>query len=450
MKITVEKQPNCRATVRVNVPAEHRNKQRRGLVAYYSQRVSLPGFRPGKVPPAAVEKRFSQEIGQELERMLIEEGLREAVRQEKLEVLGVLGVSERNTDLQDQSFSFTAELSLAPQFELPQYKQIAVKLPRVEVSDGDVDHDLLHLRERYGRFEDVQRPAAMEDCVVVNYQVSLEGKPLNESVADAPSHLVSGQESWFLLAAKEDFLPGFYAGLVGIEQGGKRTLTLTPGDDFEPESLRGRQLQLEVSCVSVKQKTVPELDAAFLERIGGAEMTMEKLRDEVRQAIQRRREQAREAEKANQIIAHIAGAVEFDLPADVVNREAQRRTNDMAMRAMQQGVPQEELVAQQEQILSSAMQQASSSVKVSFILGEVARRESLSVEQEQLMSALAHLASRQKKSVKKFMQEAQQNGLIDRVREDLLLEAALQFLKDQAVVEETDPQPEACEQHPAH
>lgn len=449
MKITVEKQPNCRATVRVNVPAEHRNKQRRGLVAYYSQRVSLPGFRPGKVPAAAVERRYAQEISQELERILIEEGLREAVRQESLEVLGVLEVSDRNTDLQDQSFSFTAQLSLAPQFELPAYKEIAVKLPRVEVSEADIDHDLLHLRERYGRFEDVQRPAALEDCVVLNYEVSLDGKPVNESIADAPAHLVGGSESWFLLAETEDFLPGFYAGLVGIEQGSKRSLTLTPGEDFQPEALRGRTLVLEVNCVAVKQKTVPPLDEDFLKRIGGDEMTMEKLRAEVRQAIERQREQSREAEKANQIIAHVAGAVEFDLPADIVNREAQRRTNDMAMRAMQQGVAQEELVAQQEQILSSAMQQASSSVKVSFILGEVARKESLSVSQEQLMSALAHLASRQKKSVKKFMQEAQQNGLIDRVREDLLLEAALQFLKDHAVVEEIDPQPETCEQHPA-
>jgi len=447
MNINVEHQPNCRAVAHIRVPGEEVARQRKNIVAYYAQNVRLPGFRPGKVPSTAVEKRYGADIQSELERQLISDGLREAVKREGLEVLNVLGVNDRMTHDTDKSFSFSAELSLAPKFELPEYKGIPVKLPRIEVTEADIDHDLLHLRERYATFEDVDRAAANGDCVVLSYKGSLDGQPLAEAMPEAPNHLQGIEENWFLLDTEEDFLPGFYAGLVGIVKGEDRSLSITLGDDFGFEALRGKTLTLDAHCKGVKNKAVPALDTEFIKKIGGEEMTEETLRSEVKEAIRRRREQNRENAKANQVIAHIFEKLEFDLPQEVVNREAQRRTNDIAMRAMQQGVPQEELIKQQDEILSSATQQARNSVKVSFILGEVAKKEGIIATDQQLMMALANIAARQKKAVKKFMQEAQKNGMIDGVREDLVLENALQFLKDNAQVEETDPEPEHCDQH---
>jgi trigger factor len=116
---------------------------------------------------------------------------------------------------------------------------------------------------------------------------------------------------------------------------------------------------------------------------------------------------------------------------------------------MQQGISQDELVKQQEEILSNATQQARQSVKVTFILEQIAKTEALSITDQQLTYALANMAARQKKPVKKFMAEAQKNGLIERMRDDLLLESAMQFLKDNALVEETEPEPEHCDAHSA-
>lgn len=447
MNINVEYQPNCRAIAHIRVPGEEVAKQRSAITAYFATQVRLPGFRPGKAPVAAVQKRFGDDIRNELEKQLINDGLRTAIKNEGMEVLNILSVTDKILHDTDQSFSFSAEISLAPKFELPDYKGIPVKLARIEVTDADVDHDILHLRERYTTFQDVDRPAANGDAVVLGFTGSLEGKPLGEVLPDAPAHLKQIEENWFLLDAEEDFLPGFYAGLVGISKDEQRTLSLALPEDFAFEGLRGKTLDLAVNCKGVKDKLVPELDADFIQKIGGGELTEETLRNEVREAVRRRREQARETEKGNQVIAHIFEKVEFDLPQEIVNREAQRRTNDIAVRAMQQGVPQEELVKQQEEILNSATNQAKQSVKVSFILGEIAKKEGLSVSDQQLTYTLANMAARQKKPIKKFMSEAQKNGTIDRLREDLVLEAALQFVKDAAQVEETEPVAEHCDTH---
>ena len=107
----------------------------------------------------------------------------------------------------------------------------------------------------------------------------------------------------------------------------------------------------------------------------------------------------------------------------------------------------DELLSQQEAILNTATQQARQNVKISFILSEVAKAENLSVADNQIQVALSQMAARSQMPVKKFMAQAQKEGVINSLREDLLLQNAIEFLKDNAVVEETDPETEACETH---
>jgi trigger factor len=447
MNINVEHQPNCRAVAHVRVPADQVGKERDEIITYFASMVRIPGYRPGKTPKTIVAKRYENEVKDELEKQLISSGLRQAVKSEGLELLSVLAVNDKMYHDTDKSFSFTIEMTLAPKFELPEYTGIPVKLPRIEVTDADVDHDILHLREHHTTYEDVERAAAIGDVVVLSVTGSLDGQPLGEAMPDAPDHLKEMKENWFLLAEEDDFLPGFYAGLVGIAKDQERTINVTLAEDFRFEGLRGKTIALTAKCHGVKDKVVPELTDELIKKVGGEEMTAETLREEVRAAIRRRREQARDAAKSNQVIAHLTEKVEFELPQEIVNREAQRRTNEIAQRAMQQGIGEEELVKQQDDILSSATNQARQNVKVSFILEQVAKKEALEVPGQKIAMALARIAEHQRTPAKKFMAEAQKNGLIDNVRSDLLLQEALEFIKDKATVEETEPEPEHCDTH---
>lgn len=449
MNISVEHQPNCRAITHIHATGEEVRKQRNEIIATYSRLARLPGYRPGMAPRPVVLKKFGAEIQNELENDLVNDGLRQAVKGEGLDVLNVLSVKDKAHHDTDGSFSFSVELMLAPRFELPEYKGIPVKLPRIEVTEADIDHDLLHLREHHQSFEEVDRAAAVGDVAQISYTVMLDGQPVGDAIPDAPEHLRKLDDQWLLLDAEEDFLPGFYASLNGIRKGDEKNIKVDLPDDFTVEALRGKSLDFAVTCAGVREKRVPELDEGFVKKVGGEEMTMETLRGEVREAVRRRREQARDTAKANQVLAHLHDKLQFDIPQEIINREAQRRTNDMAMRAMQQGVGYDEIMKQQDQIVSSATQQAMQSVKISFILEEVAKKEQFEVGDQQLSYAIANLAARQKMPIKKFLSEAKKSGLVDRVREDLLMDNALQFLKDNAAVEEIDPEPEHCEKHSA-
>ncbi|MDB6137972.1 MAG: Trigger factor [Verrucomicrobiaceae bacterium] len=437
MNINVEHQPNCRAALHVEVTADTVKKQRAQITQQYANSARVPGYRPGKTPVAVIAQRYKETIDGELQNQLINKGCREAIEKENLVVLQVLSVKDTKLD-KDGTFSFSAEVLTSPKFELPEYTGIPVKLERVEVTDHDIEHELYHLRERQQTFTDVERPAALGDAVVLNFIGKMDGKPLDETHPDLPVHFRKIDGNWFLLAEVEDFVPGFYAGLLGIKGGESRTLSLALPEDFHNDELKGKTLEFEINCTEVKEKTVPPLDDAFAATALGEGATVDTLKKEVADSLRHRREQAREQSRANQVLAFLHDKLDFDLPQEVVEREAQRRTNDMAMRAAKNGMAQDEIMKHQDEIVNAASQQARQNVKVSFILEEIAKKENLTVGEQQLSFALANWASRSKMPFKKFLGEAKKNGLIDKLREDLLLENAVEFLKTSAVVEEVD------------
>ena len=448
MNITLETQPNCRAVFHVEIPPADVKRERDEVISNYARHAKLPGFRPGKAPKAVVAKKYESEIKGELENALVRLAYQEAGKRGEVEILSVLNIKDQNLHT-DESFTFTMEVSTSPKFELPDYKGIPVKLPRIEVTDADVEHELLHLRERYQTFSDVETEAKMGDYVVLQATGSVDGQPIETVHPDAPAFLKKIDGNWFQLESDEKFLPGFFTALVGIKKDETREVLVDLPEDFTFEPLKGKGIGFSVKAVAVKEAQLSELNEEFAKKVN-AEWDLERLHSEVRTGITRRREQANDSAKTNQVIAHLADKLEFELPQDVVNREAQRRTNDIAMNAMRQGMDEQAIMEAQPQIVSAATQQARQNVKVSFILGEVAKKEQLRATEEQIRMALAQLAMRQQVTPKKLLADAKRNNLIERLQDDILLDNAVQFLKQNATVEETEPEHEDCGHEHSH
>lgn len=439
MNINVDHQPNCRVKLHIEVPADTVKKRRSEIISYFSKVAKIPGYRAGKIPAHVVNQRYQHEVDGELQHQLVNEGCREAITRENLEVIQVVSVMDRKFN-PDHTFTFTAEVDTAPKFELPEVKGIPVKLEKVVVTDEDVEHELYHLREQHLRYEDKEGAADLGDVVVLTYKVSMDGEPLEQLQPELPKYFHGVEENWFALDKEDDFIPGFYAELTGMKKGDKKEFTLALPADFHHEALQNKNIEFNSECLGVKEKRIPELNDEFIKKFG-EEMTMERIREEVRNSIQQRREQARDASLSNQVLAHLNDKLEFELPQEAVDREAQRRTNDLAIRAARQGMSNEDIMSHQDEIVNNATQQARQSVKVSFILEEVATKENIQATPGQLQMALAQWAARSGKPAKKFMAEAKRDGLINRLMEDLRLQNALEFLKENAVIEEVEPEP---------
>lgn len=433
MKITVEKLPDCLANVRVEVPADKVATERQKISKSFAKQAKLPGYRPGKVPASVVEKRFKKNIDEEFENRIIGEAIREAREQEKLDIISVSKIDEKEYGLEG-TFSFLAELTLTPEFELPEYKNIPIRVPRVEVSPEDVEKGLEQVRANYADYEDItDRGADMGDFIIVDYKGSADGKPIGEVSPDAPAQVATGEDKWFKME-EGTFIPGFCAGLVGTKFEDKLEIKVTMPNEFPHPELAGKEITYAVEVKGLKTQVLPELDDALAEKIK-PDTTMDELRELMEADLLKQRENQVENATVQQIINHLNQGLDFELPKDMVMREAQGRINEIVRQNAQRGLGDDTIAEHQEEILNSATSDAHMSVKNTFILEQIAKTEEIKVDNEELREHVEGMAENYGMPFEKLAKELEKDGGVQRIHHQLLMSKTLDFLKANASVE---------------
>jgi trigger factor len=435
MNITVEKQPNCLATLRVEVPSSTVKTEREKVVSGYAAQARIPGFRPGKAPKSVIEKRFQTSITEELRDRLTRQAYDEALRQQSLKVLN-FGAPEDFQESPEGNVSFHATVVLAPEVQLPEYKGIKVKAPSAEISEEEIDKQLAGLRERFADYKDVEgRAVAMGELAVIDFTSTLDGQPLEEALGKSAGYL-GGREGFWIKLDESSFLPGFAAELAGLSVGDTKEITLTIAEDFTLAALRGKTVVFNVTVKGIKEVVLPELDDEFAAKLTG-DKTLAELRDLIKEQGTQEKQRQIDDSKVNQVVEYFNSLVEFELPEDLLRHETQGQANALVERGMRSGMSQEELTAQQAQIYADAGEQARTNLKTNFILQEIARIENLSISDQELVNHLAMIAQSRKENPKKFIKELQRTNRLPGIRNSMLVGKAIDFVLEHATVEET-------------
>jgi trigger factor len=439
MNIILEKQPNCLATLRVEVPSDTVNTERAKIVSGYASQAKIAGFRPGKAPKSVIEKKFQSAIGEELEERLVRQAYDEALRKEALKVLN-FGLPQNLIHNPDGTLTFHAQLTLAPEVQLPDYKGITVKAPSTEVGDAEVEAQLEGLRERFADYSDIEgRAAETGDLAVIDFTSTLDGQPLEEALGK-PAGYLAGREGFWLKLDEASFLPGFSAQVAGMNQGDSKDIALSIPEDFPLADLRGREVVFHVALKGLKQTVLPALDDEFAAKVTGGK-TLEELRTLAKRQIEVEKRRRIDDYKVNQIVEHFNSLVEFELPEDLLRHETQGQADALVERGMKSGMSEEEIAAQQAEIFATAGDQARTNLKTNFILQEIARIENIAVSDNELVNHLAMIAQSRKQDPKKFIKELQRNNRIPGIRNSMLVGKAIDFVLEHATVEEIAEEP---------
>src|SRR3954468_21923883 len=231
MKIEVEKEPPGMATLRIELPPEDVRKEWDAIASNYSRYARIPGYRAGKAPRQVIEKKFRKEIQDELTKALVSKSYHEAIAKKQLRVVSLTDVGDVEFG-EDRSMRFRATVVTAPEFELPEYKNIPVQLPDSAVSEADIDTALERLRDQSADFIDVaDRELAMGDFAVIDFTGAIDGVPVSEIVPEASKNLHGGKKFWLHLAP-ENFLPKFCEQIVGMKAGDTRSVQVVFPTDF--------------------------------------------------------------------------------------------------------------------------------------------------------------------------------------------------------------------------
>jgi len=440
MNISLEKQPNCLAALKAEVPAEVAVKERADVMKAFLREARIPGFRPGKAPKAVIEKRHGEAISQELETRLIQKAIQETLKENKdLKILNIK-TPQNVTHAADGTFSFNAELVLAPEFTLPEYKGLEIEVPKAEITDEIIDQNLEQLRQRFADYEDVEgRSVEQNDLVVVDYTSTIDGKPLDE-VAGEQAKTLAANEGYWIRIEEEAFFPGFTDALVGTSPGDEKEINVTLPNDFPLEPIREKEAVFQVTVKEIKKEILPELDDEFAGKLDPGK-TLDEVKTLISDDLAMRQKRQIEEIKVNSVIAKLGESIDFEIPEDLLQSETQSQADSMVQEAAQAGLSDEEMEQRRNDIFETAGERARNSVKTNFLLQEIAEAEKIEVSSSEVMQRITMMAKQAKEPVKKYMKQLQKNGQINNVRQNMLLGKAVDFLVDNANVTEVE-QPE--------
>src|SRR5216117_4599654 len=433
MKVEVERQPGSVSKLQIELPPKEVEKEWNTIANSFARFAKIPGYRPGKAPRAVIDKRFRKEIQEELTKELVSKSYHQAVQQEQLRVASLTNIEDIQFG-EDKSMRFRATVVTAPEFELPDYKNISVQLPDTKVSDAEVDAALERLRDQSADFVDVPgRGLQMGDFAVIDFEGSVDTKPISEIAPQASKNLQGGKKFWLHLAP-DNFLPNFCEQLVEQKPDETRLVIVHFPDDFPAKELAGKKADYAVTLREIKDKVLPAIDDAL-----AAKLVPGKALADVRKMIEHDIEHAKQhdAERAreSQIVKYLHKRIQFELPPALLQNETRRALAELVQRNRERGVTDEMLKQKEKELIDGAAGLAANRLKTNFILHRIAERENIQVVKEDIDFRLKQEASRYDISPEKMRKELQQKDALDDVAEQILLGKTLDFLKANVSVE---------------
>ena len=435
MKVEVENEPHGVATLRIELAPDVVRKEWDAIAANYSRYARIPGYRPGKAPKQVIERKFRKEIQDELTKALVSKSYREAVEEKHLRVVSLTDVGDVEFG-DDRSMRFKATVVTAPEFELPEYKNIPVQLPDTTVNEAEVDTAIERLRDQTADFVDAaDRELAMGDYAVLDFTGAIDGIPISEIVPEASKNLHGGKKFWLHLAP-ENFLPKFCEQIVGMKSGDTRSVQVEFPADFPVTELAGKKADYAVTLNEIKEKVLPAIDDAFAAKIM-PEKTLADLRHTIEHNLEHEKEHEVERAKEQQIVKFLHERISFDLPPPLLKNETRRALNELVHRNRERGVPDELLKGKEKELIEGAGALAANRLKTNFILHRIAEAEKVEVKREEIDEAIRTQAAHYNVSVEKMRKELEENDRINGLAEEILLGKTLDFLKANVSVEST-------------
>ncbi len=379
MQVSVETVQGLERKITVEVPAENIHDAVNERLQSISKTARLKGFRPGKVPYKVVQKRFGPQVRGEVLGDLINSSFRDAVIQEKLRPAGspqIEPVSDFESKDNSLPFTYTATFEVYPEFEPKYDNSIKVEKPVVEISDSDIQEMLDNLRKQRTEYNEVDRAAADDDQVVIDFVGSVDGEEFPGGKAEgAPLVLGSGA-----------MIPGFEEQLVGVTKGEERTINVTFPEQYHSADLAGKEAEFKITVQDVKAPEVPELNEELVKSFGIEDGNIETLRADIRKNMDRELQQRLDSSIKEQVMEGLLELNDIDVPKALTQEEIGRLREQMAGQ-----MPPDSDTSQLPDELFE--QEANKRVRLGLVIGEIVRQQEIKADAASVRQEVEAMAS---------------------------------------------------------
>ncbi len=377
MQVSLVSSEGLKRTLKVELPAERVESKVETRLRSMTKTVRVNGFRPGKVPFSVVKSRFAESVRQEVLGGVIQETFAEAISEQKLNPAGLPSVTLDQSDAKE-GYTYSAEFEVMPEIEPADVSALEIETIEASVEDADIDTMLESLRKQRVAYEAVEREAAKDDQVIIDFTGYLNEEAFEGGHAtEVPLVLGSGQ-----------MIPGFEDAIVGIKAGEERKIDVTFPEEYQVDTLAGQATQFDIKCHEVREPKLPELSEEFVKSLGVESGDADELKRDIRANMERELANAIENQVKERVMDGLLSINEFEVPTATVKEEAGRLKQEFMDQMSQNGqnfggnLPDEMF-----------MDRATRRVKLGLLVGEMVRKNEIEVKDDDVQAKLTEIAS---------------------------------------------------------
>lgn len=427
MSLQVERLEHNMAKLTIEVPAEEVEKALQAAYLKERGKISLPGFRKGRVPRQMIEKMYGPEVFyDEAANRMISEAYAKAYDECELELVSQPKIEITQLE-KGKEFIFTAEVAVKPEVKLGEYKGLKVDKVSTRVTQKEVDEEIDKERERNARTIDVTDRAVQDkDQITLDFEGFVDGVAFEGGKAsDYPLTIGSGA-----------FIPGFEDQLIGANIDEEKEINVTFPEEYQAKELAGKAAVFKCTVHSIKAKELPELDDEFVSDVSEKSKTVDAYKAEVKAKIKERKENEGKQKREDQSVEQAVANAEMDIPEAMISFQSRQMVDDFARRIMQQGMTMEQYFQftglSEEKMMEEFKPEAEKRIRTRLTLEAIVAAENIEVSEERLDEELQKMADSYKMEVDKLKEYMGENEK-KQMKEDIAIQEAVTLIANAAV-----------------
>jgi trigger factor len=428
MEIKPVKNDTANSTVTATITAEDISSRLDQIAKDAAKTMNIDGFRKGKVPVKLIKQRYGSKLNEDAKNEAIREVFTTAISQLEIAQDTIIGEpSFTKFDEKDGNIEIEMSIATRPEVNIDGYKDAIPEVKTMEVEDKDIDERLDELANAQAPLKDVEEDRAVVDgdLTVINFEGSVDGEVFEGGTA----------ENYSLTIGSGSFIPGFEDQIIGMKKGEEKTIDVTFPEEYGNTELAGKASQFKVKLNTIQEKEKVEITDELAKKMNPNDenATVESIKEEIKQQLINEKKGKYYNEELKSVFSeNLIAKFEVDLPNNIIEQEINVKLNQKVRELSEDEL--NELKDNEDKV--KAMQdelrpEACDSVKMTFIIDEIAKAESIDVSDQELMQVIYYEALMSGQNPEETLTYYKENNILPAIKMSMIEEKLMTKLFDE-------------------
>ncbi|MGE0529195.1 MAG: trigger factor [Bdellovibrionales bacterium] len=419
----------CKKHIKVSIEASSIQDKLNDKFSELVKDAIVPGFRKGKAPRRVIERQFQKDVGDQVKGEILMASLEQLADDFDVAPLSPPDIRPNLIQMpkDKEPLVYEFDVEVRPEFELPEYKGLTLKRPVKTFTEAEIDQEQRRLLSSYGQLIPKEGQVESGDFIVVDLTTRFGEQEIG-TVKEATLRVDKR------LAFKDGVAEKFAEQVVGANVGDTKIVDIRMADQSSRQDLAGHVVQASLEIKDVKTLRLPELTHEFLHNF--SVHTPEQLRELIQISLEKRLEYQQRQSAREQILQHIESATSWELPQDLLARQARRAMNRRAMEMQEAGMSEEEIRGRLRVMQQDILKSTASSLKEHFVLQKIAEEEKIDINEEDIQAEIDSLADQYNESPRRLRARLEKEDSMETLAALLIERKALNLILGHAHYED--------------